>query len=126
MTHHIDAELLPCPFCGATPTMHKHYKWAAWNLVHRCKVVGAISFDFVEDKKLHVDRWNSRTPGAAPQSPEAAPMRRPLTEDEIDRLADETDILYVSSGCGDYGSNREAIEPFARAIERAHGVGAPS
>lgn len=59
-------QLLPCPFCGDTPTMHKHYKWDAWNLVHRCKVVGAISWDFTEAKKLHVDRWNSRAPVSAP------------------------------------------------------------
>lgn len=52
-------ELLPCPFCGGIPEITKHSKYDVHALMHRCKVVGSIHFEWGA-KKLHVDRWNTR------------------------------------------------------------------
>lgn len=54
-------ELLPCPFCGKVLVITKHFKIDAYSLLHRCKVVGPIHFEW-SDKEFHVHRWNTRTP----------------------------------------------------------------
>lgn len=47
------------------------------------------------------------------------PERKPLSETEIQEIADQTDIAIVCHGEGDYIDNLDAIVPFARAIEAA-------
>ena len=52
--------LLPCPFCGGEPTLTEHHlEKGLWNMIHRCKVIGPISWDW-SDKERHVTRWNTR------------------------------------------------------------------
>lgn len=65
MTHPTDQplpELKPCPFCGETPSLTKHFKLDGhYSMVHRCKVVGPIAFDFGRPD-MHAKSWNTRTP----------------------------------------------------------------
>ena len=53
-------ELKPCPFCGETPELTKHYKHAMWCIIHRCKVIGPLAFDFTENPHRTVAIWNTR------------------------------------------------------------------
>jgi predicted nucleic acid-binding Zn ribbon protein len=53
-------DLLCCPFCGDKPEITKHFREEMWRLLHRCKIVGAISFDWSENFAWLVSRWNTR------------------------------------------------------------------
>ena len=53
-------ELKGCPFCGELPEIHKHFKCEMWRLMHRCKIVGAISFEWTENKGNLIECWNTR------------------------------------------------------------------
>jgi len=52
-------KLIPCPFCGGIPEVHKHYKEDQYNLIHRCKVLDVISLDW-NDKGHNEALWNTR------------------------------------------------------------------
>jgi hypothetical protein len=52
-------ELKPCPFCGERPEVTKHFKEDMYRLIHRCKVLGPVSFDWSDKEPTH-DRWNTR------------------------------------------------------------------
>lgn len=57
-----DAEreaLKPCPFCGKRPEIHKHFREDMHSLIHRCKILGPIIFDF-GSKDRHIKNWNTR------------------------------------------------------------------
>lgn len=54
------SELKKCPFCKEVPEITKHFKEEMWSLVHRCRVVGPILFDWSADPQRHVARWNTR------------------------------------------------------------------
>jgi len=64
-------DLLPCPFCGGSLGLSKHFKEDLWRGLHRCPVVGAIEFDW-DDKDPIVAKWNSRHP-ASPTTPQPQP-----------------------------------------------------
>jgi hypothetical protein len=66
-------ELLPCPFCGLRPEIHKHFKHDMFSLIHRCAVIGPISWEFTDEKSRLVARWNTRTPKA--KYPHVAPRK---------------------------------------------------
>ncbi len=53
-------ELQACPWCDQRPDLTKHFREDMYSLLHRCKVVGPILFDW-GDKERHIERWN-RTP----------------------------------------------------------------
>ena len=61
-------------------------------------------------------QWMALPPetAAAPQPPAKQAL---LTEAVIRDIGEKTEIGYVASGEGDYGSNLDSIVPFARAIE---------
>ena len=56
-----EMKLKPCPFCGTLEIepMTKHFKLDAWSFVHRCPVIGVISFDFGE-RDRRINQWNTR------------------------------------------------------------------
>ena len=53
------SELKVCPFCGDVPSITKHHKEDLYGMVHRCKAIGAISFDFTNRERI-VTAWNTR------------------------------------------------------------------
>ena len=52
-------ELKPCPFCGGSAQLNKHFKEEMWSLIHRCEVMGPIMIDWT-DRERAVTRWNTR------------------------------------------------------------------
>ncbi len=59
----MDAKLKPCPFCGGTAELNKHFKHDLWSLIHRCRLVGPISMEW-GDKASHISNWNTRAQAA--------------------------------------------------------------
>ena len=57
----MSSELRDCPFCGEIPVITKHFREDMHQMVHRCKVVGPILFDF-GDACRHIKAWNTRAP----------------------------------------------------------------
>lgn len=55
-----EIELKPCPFCGGTPVITKHHKEEMWGFMHRCPVIGAVSWGFRESIESHAKDWNTR------------------------------------------------------------------
>lgn len=53
-------KLSPCPFCGETPQITKHHREDIYSFMHRCQVLGPISWGFREDQYAHIEKWNSR------------------------------------------------------------------
>lgn len=51
--------LLPCPFCGRTPELNKHFREEMWTMIHRCKVIGPITFDWSSEQRIAA-QWNTR------------------------------------------------------------------
>ncbi|MDH0493336.1 Lar family restriction alleviation protein [Comamonas aquatica] len=101
MTHHTDAELLPCPFCGSRARRSKGGGWHGTGCAgaHGCPAyLSALTYRTQEEAD---EAWNRRTPASQAQ-------RVPLSERKIRQI--------------DAHSGLDAIE-FARAIERAHGIG---
>ena len=100
MTHHTDAELLPCPFCGSRARRSKGGGWHGTGCAgaHGCPAyLSALTYRTQEEAD---EAWNRRTPASQAQ-------RVPLSERKIRQI--------------DAHSGLDAIE-FARAIERAHGI----
>jgi len=52
-------KLKPCPFCGQTPILDRHYRDNLYRLVHRCTAIGAISLDW-GTLESNATRWNTR------------------------------------------------------------------
>ena len=100
MTHHTDAELLPCPFCGSRARRSKGGAWHGTGCAgaHGCPAyLSALTYRTQEEAD---EAWNRRTPASQAQ-------RVPLSKRKIRQI--------------DAHSGLDAIE-FARAIERAHGI----
>ena len=100
MTHHTDAELLPCPFCGSRARRSKGGAWHGTGCAgaHGCPAyLSALTYRTQEEAD---EAWSRRTPASQAQ-------RVPLSERKIRQI--------------DAHSGLDAIE-FARAIERAHGI----
>jgi hypothetical protein len=51
--------LLACPFCGETPELSKYFKEDMYQMIHRCKVMGAICLDWSSAERV-AKRWNTR------------------------------------------------------------------
>lgn len=69
MTHHTDAELLPCPFCGdhaETDFIPEHLSYAI-----ECHSIGCAARVIKETAEDAVEAWNRRAP-AAPVPQDAA------------------------------------------------------
>ena len=60
-----EMNLSPCPWCGETPEITKHFNEPMWMLLHRCKIVGPIKFDFTSDFAGLFRTWNTRHPQPA-------------------------------------------------------------
>lgn len=69
-------ELLPFPFCGEMPVITKHHREEMYGFLHRCTVIGPISWGFREDKSSHVAQWNRRTQPAEQQDEPGAIVHR--------------------------------------------------
>lgn len=92
-----DTTLAPCPWCGAVPDAALDVRGTAIECPS-CGTRGLAGRDAVEA----VAAWQMRAPGYGP--------RKPLTDEQIDGLAVDSDELPNSH-----------LE-FARAIEAAHGI----
>jgi hypothetical protein len=55
-------DLLPCPFCGETPTISKHFKEDLWSMIHRCEVIGPITIGWSGSMEYIIETWNTRSP----------------------------------------------------------------
>lgn len=62
----LSAELKPCPFCGGELTITKHFRDPLWRGLHRCKIVGAISFEWSGVPDTIAADWNTRSEGLHP------------------------------------------------------------
>lgn len=75
------SDLLPCPFCGEKPQITKHHREDIYSFMHRCPVLGPISWGFREDPQAHVEKWNARAQPAQHQGePVALPGRKSYEE----------------------------------------------
>ena len=86
------AALLACPWCGEFPDIHKHFRDPLWQLLHRCKIMGALHIDWTDKPETLVKRWNHRHVSAAPADgatwhKHGAPFDEPLSMDEGDVAA---------------------------------------
>ncbi len=52
-------DLQPCPFCGGSPDVTKHFKHEMYGLVHRCPVIPSVVMPFAE-KGYNEAKWNTR------------------------------------------------------------------
>ena len=101
--------LLPCAFCGGMATAKPIDSVPGW---HHVTVLHSDCFyKPAQDKMLlndeHLAAWNRRTPQQEAQEP--------LTDAQI------AEMMRDTWGCASIAP-RHALE-FARAIERAHGIG---
>jgi len=64
------SDLLPCPFCGEKPQITKHHREDIYSFMHRCPVLGPISWGFREDPQAHVEKWNARAQPISQPHPE--------------------------------------------------------
>ena len=57
-----EQELKPCPFCGGAAEMTEHFKKVmGWSLIHRCKVMGPLTIDYMgRSKDQVIAQWNTR------------------------------------------------------------------
>ena len=96
------SELLTCPFCGEKPQITKHHREDIYSFIHRCQVLGPISWGFREDQQAHIEKWNARAQ-PAPQ-PNAEPIAWMVgtafwwTKEEAERDAAETGLPIVGLG----------------------------
>ena len=98
-------ELLPCPFCGGINIIHCcHHMYC-----HACGADGPDADSQCESEAIAA--WNKRTP----QPTQAQAGAVPLTDEQL------AEIMRETWGCASIAP-RHAIG-FARAIERAHGIG---
>lgn len=62
--------LMPCPFCGEKPQITKHHREDIYSFMHRCPVLGPISWGFREDQQAHIEKWNARAQPAPQPHPD--------------------------------------------------------
>ena len=108
-------ELLPCPFCGEQPQITKHHREDIYSFMHRCQVLGPISWGFREDQKAHVEKWNTRVQPVQQAHPEPIAWMVDTaiwwTKEEAERDAAETGLPIV--GLGALYSGQVQGEPVA-------------
>ncbi|MDH1814937.1 Lar family restriction alleviation protein [Comamonas aquatica] len=76
MTHHTDAELLPCPFCGCEAHFEMDDDRWEWIECGSCGMQGNRSASLMEDCKPKLaEAWNRRAPAApVPQGWKLVPV----------------------------------------------------
>lgn len=93
MTHHTDAELLPCPFCGSEAHFEMDDDRWEWIECGSCGMQGNRSASLMEDCKPKLaEAWNRRAP-AAP-----VPLRKPTVD-------------QVSAEIGYHASAWDCVDP---------------
>ena len=96
------SELLPCPFCGEKPQITKHHREDIYGFMHRCQVLGPISWGFREHQHAHVEKWNARVQPAPQPHPEPIAWMVGTafwwTKEEAERDAAETGLPIVGLG----------------------------
>ncbi|GLO03356.1 hypothetical protein PPUJ13061_32540 [Pseudomonas putida] len=96
------SELLPCPFCGEKPQITKHHREDIYSFMHRCPVLGPISWGFREDQQAHVEKWNARAQPAPQPHPEPIAWMVGTaiwwTKEEAERDAAETGKPIIPFG----------------------------
>lgn len=106
MTHHTDAGLLPCPFCGSRARRSKEGGWHGTGCAgaHGCPAyLSALTYRTQEEAD---EAWSRRTPASQAQ-------RVPLSDAEIrDLYSEEVHWDMVAP----------YVIAFARSIEAAHGI----
>ncbi|WP_447810956.1 Lar family restriction alleviation protein [Pseudomonas putida] len=96
------SDLLPCPFCGEKPQITKHHREDIYSFMHRCQVLGPISWGFREDQQAHIEKWNARVK-TSPQH-HAEPISWMVgtafwwTKEEAERDAAATGLPIVTVG----------------------------
>ncbi|MFG0504119.1 hypothetical protein ACF8GD_15955 [Pseudomonas putida] len=120
------AKLSPCPFCGEKPQITKHHREDIYSFMHRCPVLGPISWGFREDPQAHVEKWNARAQPA--QQPHPEPIAWMVgtafwwTKEEAERDAAATELPIVGLGPmtdpGDVEQLREVIKHSDAQIRR--------
>ncbi|MCQ1993677.1 Lar family restriction alleviation protein [Pseudomonas sp. Eb3] len=96
------SELLPCPFCGEKPQITKHHREDIYSFMHRCPVLGPISWGFREDQQAHIEKWNARAQPAPQPHPEPIAWMVGTafwwTKEEAERDAAATGLPLVGLG----------------------------
>ncbi|MBP2091738.1 MULTISPECIES: Lar family restriction alleviation protein [Pseudomonas] len=96
------SDLLPCPFCGEKPQITKHHREDIYSFMHRCQVLGPISWGFREDQQAHIEKWNARAQPAPQPHPEPIAWMVGTaiwwTKEEAERDAAATGLPIVGLG----------------------------
>lgn len=96
------SDLLPCPFCGEKPQITKHHREDIYSFMHRCPVLGPISWGFREDPQAHVEKWNARAQPISQPHPEPIAWMVGTaiwwTKEEAERDAAATGLPIVGLG----------------------------
>lgn len=96
------SDLLPCPFCGEKPQITKHHREDIYSFMHRCQVLGPISWGFREDQQAHIEKWNARAQPAPQPHPEPIAWMVGTaiwwTKEEAERDAANTGLPIVGLG----------------------------
>lgn len=96
------SDLLPCPFCGEKPQITKHHREDIYSFMHRCQVLGPISWGFREDQQAHIEKWNARAQPAPQPHPEPIAWMVGTaiwwTKEEAERDAAATGLTIVGLG----------------------------
>ncbi|WP_060476689.1 Lar family restriction alleviation protein [Pseudomonas monteilii] len=94
--------LMPCPFCGEKPQITKHHREDIYSFMHRCPVLGPISWGFREDQQAHIEKWNARAQPAPQPHPEPIAWMVGTdfwwTKEEAERDAAATGLPIVGLG----------------------------
>lgn len=53
-------ELIPCPFCGGEDVKITKTIYEDFNLIHRCKIIGAILLEGYLRKEQLIQQWNTQ------------------------------------------------------------------
>lgn len=96
------SDLLPCPFCGEKPQITKHHREDIYSFLHRCQVLGPISWGFREDQQAHIEKWNARAKLSPQPHPEPIAWMVGTafwwTKEEAERDAAATGLPIVPVG----------------------------
>ncbi|USX34862.1 Lar family restriction alleviation protein [Pseudomonas putida] len=125
------SELLTCPFCGEKPQITKHHRENIYSFMHRCQVLGPISWGFREDQQAHIEKWNARAQPAPQPHPEPIAWMVGTafwwTKEEAERDAAATGLPIVGLGPMTDGAEverlREALKFYADRDHFAEDIG---
>lgn len=124
------SDLLPCPFCGEKPQITKHHREDIYSFMHRCPVLGPISWGFREDPQAHVEKWNARAQPAPQPHPEPIAWMVGTafwwTKEEAERDAAETGLPIVGLGPMDGAAPAEQQQGEPVGVEGATFMGEPN